>query len=71
MFENWLRLDLGVEQRFSNVEHPWENGKQSREIIPNYLRASPFTPEARRPSDKNVGQSCFTRGIYYEPHSSL
>jgi hypothetical protein len=25
-FERWLKLELGVTQRFSNVEHPWENG---------------------------------------------
>ena len=30
IFEKWLLLDLGVEQRFSNVEHPWENGKAER-----------------------------------------
>jgi transposase InsO family protein len=29
-FEQWLILELGVEQRFSNVEHPWENGKAER-----------------------------------------
>jgi transposase InsO family protein len=29
-FEQWLLLDLGVKQRFSNVEHPWENGKAER-----------------------------------------
>ncbi len=23
-------MDLGVQQRFSNVEHPWENGKAER-----------------------------------------
>ena len=29
-FETWLKLELGVEQRFSNIEHPWENGKAER-----------------------------------------
>ncbi len=29
-FEQWLLLELGVKQRFSNVEHPWENGKAER-----------------------------------------
>jgi transposase InsO family protein len=29
-FEAWLAMDLGVQQRFSNVEHPWENGKAER-----------------------------------------
>ena len=29
-FENWLKMELGVTQRFSNVEHPWENGMAER-----------------------------------------
>ncbi len=29
-FEQWLKLELGVIQRFSNVEDPWENGKAER-----------------------------------------
>jgi hypothetical protein len=28
--EHWLFLELGVKQCFSNVEHPWENGKAER-----------------------------------------
>jgi len=29
-FEKWLKLELGVTQRFSNIEHPWENGLAER-----------------------------------------
>jgi transposase InsO family protein len=29
-FERWLKMDLGVIQRFSNIEHPWENGMAER-----------------------------------------
>jgi transposase InsO family protein len=29
-FEKWLKLELGVIQRFSNIEHPWENGIAER-----------------------------------------
>jgi len=29
-FERWLKMDLGVVQRFSNIEHPWENGIAER-----------------------------------------
>jgi transposase InsO family protein len=29
-FEKWLKLELGVVQRFSNIEHPWENGLAER-----------------------------------------
>ncbi len=28
-FEGWLKRELGVIQRFSNIEHPWENGMVS------------------------------------------
>ena len=29
-FEKWLKLELGVTQLFSNIEHPWENGLAER-----------------------------------------
>jgi IS30 family transposase len=29
-FERWLKLELGVTQRFSNDEQPWENGSAER-----------------------------------------
>jgi transposase InsO family protein len=29
-FDKWLKLELGVTQRFSNIEHPWENGMAER-----------------------------------------
>jgi hypothetical protein len=29
-FEKWWKMELGVIQRFSNVEHPWENGLAER-----------------------------------------
>jgi hypothetical protein len=29
-FEKWLKMELGVIQRFSNIEHPWENGLAER-----------------------------------------
>ncbi len=29
-FEQWLKMELRVTQRFSNIEHPWENGKAER-----------------------------------------
>jgi len=30
VFEKWLKMGLGVTQRFSNIEHPWENGMAER-----------------------------------------
>jgi transposase InsO family protein len=33
-FERWLKMELGVKQRFSNIEHPWENGKAERSFQP-------------------------------------
>jgi hypothetical protein len=29
-FEKWLKMELVVIQRFSNIEHPWENGLAER-----------------------------------------
>ncbi len=29
-FDKWFKTELGVIQRFSNVEHPWENGMAER-----------------------------------------
>ncbi len=28
-FEKWLKMELGEVQRFSNIEHPWENGLET------------------------------------------
>jgi transposase InsO family protein len=30
LFDNWIVKTLGAQQLFSNVEHPWENGRAER-----------------------------------------
>jgi hypothetical protein len=30
LFQEWITLELGALQLFSNVEHPWENGRTER-----------------------------------------
>ena len=48
-FENWLKLDLGVEQRFSNIEHPWENGKAERSFQTIFVLARSLLKHADLP----------------------
>jgi transposase InsO family protein len=50
MFDVWLRLDLGVEQRFSNVEHPWENGKAERSFQTIFALARSLLKHADLPN---------------------
>ena len=50
MFEAWLRLELGVEQRFSNVEHPWENGKAERSFQTIFALARSLLKHADLPN---------------------
>ncbi len=30
LFDEWIVRNLGAKQLFSNVEHPWENGRAQR-----------------------------------------
>jgi transposase InsO family protein len=48
-FESWLKLELGVEQRFSNVEHPWENGKAERSFQTIFVLARSLLKHADLP----------------------
>jgi transposase InsO family protein len=49
IFDTWLRLELGVEQRFSNVEHPWENGKAERSFQTVFVLARSLLKHADLP----------------------
>ena len=50
MFNNWLTLDLGVKQLFSNVEHPWENGKAERSFQTIFALARSLLKHANLPN---------------------
>jgi hypothetical protein len=38
-FEEWIVLELGAQQLFSNVEHPWENGRAERSFQTIFQKA--------------------------------
>jgi hypothetical protein len=39
LFEDWILRELGALQLFSNVEHPWENGRAERFFSTIFLKA--------------------------------
>jgi transposase InsO family protein len=49
-FETWLVLELGVKQLFSNVEHPWENGKAERSFQTIFALAHSLLKHADLPN---------------------
>ncbi len=48
-FEQWLKMKLGVVQRFSNIEHPWENGKAERSFQTMFALARSLLKHADLP----------------------
>jgi hypothetical protein len=55
-FEQWLKMELGVTQRFSNIEHPWENGKAERSFQTLFALARSLLKHADLP-DKLWGKA--------------
>jgi hypothetical protein len=55
-FERWLKMELGVKQRFSNIEHPWENGKAERSFQTLFTLARSLLKHADLP-DKLWGKA--------------
>ena len=55
-FEQWLKMELGAKQRFSNVEHPWENGKAERSFQTLFALARSLLKHADLP-DKLWGKA--------------
>jgi transposase InsO family protein len=39
IFEEWILRELGAQQLFSNVEHPWENGRAERSFSTIFEKA--------------------------------
>jgi transposase InsO family protein len=48
-FEKWLKMELGVIQRFSNIEHPWENGMAERSFQTHFSLARSLLKHADLP----------------------
>jgi transposase InsO family protein len=39
LFDEWIHEQLGAKQLFSNVEHPWENGRAERSFQTTFMKA--------------------------------
>jgi hypothetical protein len=50
IFEDWIVRDLGAIQLFSNVEHPWENGRAERSFSTIFAKARAMLKHADLPN---------------------
>ncbi len=50
IFEDWILRDLGATQLFSNVEHPWENGRAERSFSTIFAEARAMLKHADLPN---------------------
>ena len=50
LFEEWITMELGALQLFSNVEHPWENGRAERSFATLFQKARAMLKHADLPN---------------------
>jgi transposase InsO family protein len=50
LFEEWITRELGAIQLFSNVEHPWENGRAERSFATIFQKARAMMKYADLPN---------------------
>jgi transposase InsO family protein len=50
LFDEWIVLSLGAKQLFSNVEHPWENGRAERSFGTIFAKARAMLKYADLPN---------------------
>ena len=50
LFDEWIVRNLGAKQLFSNVEHPWENGRAERSFQTIFAKARAMLKYADLPS---------------------
>jgi transposase InsO family protein len=48
-FEKWIVEELGAKQMFSNIEHPWENGRAERSFATMFQKARAMIKHADLP----------------------
>jgi hypothetical protein len=48
-FETWIVDELGAKQMFSNIEHPWENGRAERSFATMFQKARAMIKHADLP----------------------
>jgi transposase InsO family protein len=64
LFEEWIVRTLGAKQLFSNVEHPWENGRAERSFATIFSKARAMLKYADLPNGlwgKAVTHSVFLK----------
>jgi hypothetical protein len=49
-FDQWIHMELGAKQLFSNVEHPWENGIAERSFQTIFAKARAMMKHANLPN---------------------
>ena len=50
IFNKWIEEELGATQRFSNIEHPWENGRAERSFGTIFSKARSMMKHADLPN---------------------
>ena len=50
LFEEWITRELGASQLFSNIEHPWENGRAERSFATLFQKARAMIKYADLPN---------------------
>ena len=50
IFEEWILRELGAQQLFSNIEHPWENGRAERSFSTIFEKARAMLKYADLPN---------------------
>jgi transposase InsO family protein len=50
-FDEWIHEQLGAKQLFSNIEHPWENGRAERSFQTLFAKARSMMKYADLPTD--------------------
>ena len=50
LFEEWITRELGAKQLFSNIEHPWENGRAERSFATLFQKARAMLKYADLPN---------------------
>ena len=49
LFDDWITKELGAKQMFSNIEHPWENGRAERSFGTLFSKARSMLKHADLP----------------------
>ena len=62
LFEDWITNELGATQLFSNIEHPWENGRAERSFSTIFQKARAMLKYADLPN--NIWGKAVMHAVY-------